>query len=53
MAGQDFGGEDRLDTARYNRALWTGMTGQPAPPRPAHADLRKNRATLLARSPCP
>jgi hypothetical protein len=53
MAGQDFDAEDRLDTLRYNRALWTGMTGQKALPRPAHADLRKNRAALLARSSCP
>jgi YVTN family beta-propeller protein len=53
MAGQDFDAEDRLDTGRYNRALWTGMTGQRALPRPAHADLRKNRAALLARSSCP
>jgi hypothetical protein len=27
MAGQDFAGEDRLDTARYNRALWRGLEG--------------------------
>jgi DNA-binding beta-propeller fold protein YncE len=53
MAGQDFSSEDELDTARYNRALWTGMTGQKALPRPARADLRKNRAALLARSSCP
>jgi hypothetical protein len=53
MAGQDFRSEDELDTARYNRALWTGMTGQKAMPQPAHADLRKNRAALLARSSCP
>jgi DNA-binding beta-propeller fold protein YncE len=53
MAGQDFSSEDRLDTARYNRALWTGMTGQKALPRPAHANLRPNRAALLARQSCP
>jgi hypothetical protein len=53
MAGQDFEAEDRLDTARYNRALWTGMTGKRALPRPAHADLRKNRTALLATSSCP
>jgi hypothetical protein len=27
MAGQDFRGEDRLDTARFNRALWRGLKG--------------------------
>jgi YVTN family beta-propeller protein len=53
MAGQDFSSEDELDTTRYNRALWTGMTGRTAPPRPARADLRKNRAAVLARSSCP
>jgi DNA-binding beta-propeller fold protein YncE len=53
MTGQDFDAEDRLDTARYNRALWTGMTGQRSLPKPARADLRKNRAALLARSSCP
>jgi hypothetical protein len=53
MAGQDFSTEDELDTARYNRSLWTGMTGQKALPRPAHVDLRHNRAALLAKSSCP
>jgi DNA-binding beta-propeller fold protein YncE len=53
MAGQDFSSEDRLDTTRYNRALWTGMTGQKALPRPAHANLRANREALLARQSCP
>ena len=53
MAGQDFRTEDELDTARYNRALWTGMTGQKVLPRPARADLRKDRAARLARSSCP
>jgi YVTN family beta-propeller protein len=53
MASQDFSSEDRLDTARYNRALWTGMTGQKALPRPAHANLRAKREALLARRSCP
>jgi DNA-binding beta-propeller fold protein YncE len=53
MAGQDFSSEDRLDTARYNRALWTGMTGKKALPHPAHANLRANREALLARPSCP
>jgi hypothetical protein len=49
MAGQDFSAEDRLDTARFNRALWRGLKG--ASPYPARRDgrnLRDNRATLLA-----
>ena len=28
MAGQDFSSEDKLDTARFNRALWTGLKGK-------------------------
>jgi DNA-binding beta-propeller fold protein YncE len=31
MAGQDFKGEDRLDTVRYNQALWEGLKGGKAP----------------------
>ena len=31
MQGQDFGSEDRLDTARFNAALWTGLRGDGAP----------------------
>lgn len=27
MAGQDFSSEDRLDTQRFNRALWMGLRG--------------------------
>ncbi len=33
MAGQDFSGEDKLDTAAFNAALWTGMRGTPPPSR--------------------
>ena len=28
MAGQDFSSEDRLDTVRFNRALWKGLKGR-------------------------
>ena len=31
--GQDFSGEDKLDTAAFNAALWTGMKGTPPPSR--------------------
>ncbi len=30
MAGQDFASEDRLDTGRFNRALWKGLKGKGA-----------------------
>ena len=49
MKGQDFASEDRLDTPRYNRALWRAFKG--ASPYPAHRDgrnLRAGRAVLLA-----
>ena len=29
MAGQDFGVEDKLDTVKFNAALWLGMKGGP------------------------
>jgi DNA-binding beta-propeller fold protein YncE len=49
MAGQDFTDEDRLDTPRYNRALWRGLKGDaPYPARRDGRDLRQNRAALLA-----
>jgi hypothetical protein len=28
MDGQDFSSEDKLDTARFNRALWKGLKGK-------------------------
>jgi DNA-binding beta-propeller fold protein YncE len=31
MAGQDFRGEDRLDTTDFNRALWRGLKGDETP----------------------
>ena len=50
MEGQDFSREDRLDTARFNAALWRGLKGaaEPPAPSPAAADLRQGRAALLA-----
>ena len=29
MAGQDFAAEDKLDTAKFNAALWRGLKGNP------------------------
>jgi len=52
MRGLDFSSEDRLDTERFNRALWEGLKGAAVPypeERDGH-DLRENRADLLRRS---
>ncbi len=49
MAGQNFAEEDRLDTARYNLALWQGMKGRtPYPTTRDKRDLRAGRQALLA-----
>jgi DNA-binding beta-propeller fold protein YncE len=49
MAGQDFSAEDRLDTPKFNSALWAGLRGEDsvASDRPA-ADLRTGRSEMLA-----
>ena len=44
MKGQDFSTEDRLDTARFNLALWRGLKGDVAyPVRRDGRDLRAGR----------
>ncbi len=49
MAGQDFSSEDRLDTPRFNRALWRGIKGDaPYPVRRDGRNLRDGRPALLA-----
>jgi DNA-binding beta-propeller fold protein YncE len=49
MAGQDFSQEDRLDTPRFNRALWRGLRRDaPYPVRRDGRDLRAGRPALLA-----
>jgi DNA-binding beta-propeller fold protein YncE len=49
MAGQDFKEEDRLDTARFNLALWRGLKGDaPYPSTRDNRDLREDRKALLA-----
>jgi DNA-binding beta-propeller fold protein YncE len=53
MAGQDFSSEDRLDTDRFNAALWDGLGTGPQPIQRTGADLRQNRAALLADAPAP
>ena len=52
MAGLNFDEEDRLDTVRYNHALWTGMTGKTAYPRPTGADLRRDPAARRGKPAC-
>jgi hypothetical protein len=50
MRGQDFTSEDRLDTPRFNAALWRGLADGPEPQARSGADLRTNRASLLQRA---
>jgi hypothetical protein len=47
MKGQDFTSEDRLDTPRFNAALWHGLADGPEPQARSGVDLRANRAALL------
>ncbi|MBD2447790.1 beta-propeller fold lactonase family protein [Nostoc sp. FACHB-152] len=44
--------EDKLDPEKFNRVLWSGIKGEniPYPTERSHADLRQNRAQLLAKS---
>jgi hypothetical protein len=54
MAGQDFSGEDRLDSARFNAALWRGVEGDASPPTlSSTADLRQGCEAMLAESRIP
>ena len=49
MAGQNFAEEDRLDTARFNLALWQGLKGRtPYPAVRDGRDLRSGREALIA-----
>ncbi len=50
MKGQDFRSEDKLDTPRFNSALWRGLADGPEPQARSGADLRANRADLLKKS---
>jgi hypothetical protein len=45
----DFSAEDRLDTPRFNRILWSGLMGEsvPFPEHPAPRNLRRHRDRLL------
>jgi YVTN family beta-propeller protein len=49
MKGQDFSQEDRLDTPKFNHALWRGLKGEaPYPVGRDGRDLRRDRTSLLA-----
>ena len=49
--GMDFSAEDRLDTPRFNRILWSGLMGDamPFPESPKPRNLRRHRRSLLRR----
>jgi hypothetical protein len=53
MQGQNFGSEDRLDTPRFNAALWKGLGDGPEPVIRDGRDLRSGRDELLAKRPAP
>ena len=50
--GMDFSVEDRVDTPRFNRILWSGLMGDgvPFPDNPKPRNLRQHRARLLHRA---
>lgn len=51
MQGQNFAGEDKLDTVRFNKALWDGLRGKGAPDlQHKGVDLSQNREALLKTS---
>jgi hypothetical protein len=55
MKGQDFSKEDRLDTPRFNSALWNGLGSGPEPVVRDGRDLRDRRSTGVSgikRAPC-
>ena len=54
MKGQDFSKEDRLDTPRFNSALWLGLGNGPEPISRDGRDLRDNRSKKSpgAAAPC-
>jgi DNA-binding beta-propeller fold protein YncE len=48
MAGQDFSKEDRLDTDRFNAALWLGLGSGPEPTARSGEDMRLGRPARLS-----
>jgi DNA-binding beta-propeller fold protein YncE len=54
LGGMDYDEEDKLDTPRFNRVLWSGMMGKhPYPGHRSGKNLRENRELMLntARKP--
>ncbi len=47
MKGQNFSGEDKLDTDAFNASLWQGLGEGPEPVDRDGRDLRESRAKLL------
>ena len=47
MKGQNFAGEDRLDTDAFNRALWRGLGSGPEPLLRDARDLREDRRVRI------
>jgi DNA-binding beta-propeller fold protein YncE len=52
MKGQDFSKEDRLDTARFNSALWQGLGDGPEPTPSSGRDLQGMSSKANAAAPC-
>ena len=52
MKGQDFDSEDRLDTRRFNAALWEGLGTGLEPAVRDRRDLRHNRSALTGAARC-
>jgi DNA-binding beta-propeller fold protein YncE len=51
MAGQDFSGADRIDSATFNRALWRGLKGDaPYPSAGTGIEMRENRGRPRAQT---
>ena len=52
MKGQDFSKEDRLDTPRFNSALWQGLGDGAEPTERSGEDLKGDRTKMSAPAPC-
>jgi DNA-binding beta-propeller fold protein YncE len=52
MKGQDFSKEDRLDTPRFNSALWQGLGDGPEPTERGGRDLEGDPTKMSAAAPC-
>ena len=52
MKGQDFSKEDRLDTPRFNSALWQGLGDGPEPTARSGRNFQGDRTKVSAAAPC-